>query len=73
MYLGSIALWLTGGARIEYGKPFAYALLLPLALMVFAFIKFRGNRKVHRLQIANFADLFWTSVMGSMAITGEWL
>jgi hypothetical protein len=64
---------LAGDARPSYGKPFAYALLVPLLLMVLALLRFKGRASVHYLQLLNLAGLALTFYVGSMAITGRWL
>ncbi|HEY1104021.1 MAG TPA: hypothetical protein VGE70_11430 [Burkholderiaceae bacterium] len=73
LYFGALTFWWAGASRPAYGKLFAYSLLVPLVLMGFAFVKFRGKASVHLLQIVNLVGLFWTFFVGSMAITGDWL
>jgi hypothetical protein len=73
LHVSAFTIWLTGVSHIKYGKPFAFALLVPVALMAYALAAFRGKRSVHWLQVLNLVALFWTAFIGSMAITGEWL
>jgi 4-hydroxybenzoate polyprenyltransferase len=54
-------------------RPFALASVLPVALIVFSFIRFRGQRTVHFLQTVNLLCFIWTLFVGSMAVTGDWL
>lgn len=73
LYFGAMFLWLSGASRPAYGKPFVYALAVPIALMVFALVRFRGRASVHLLQLINIVGLVWAFFIGSMAVTGDWL
>ncbi len=73
LYFGAHFFWNTGASRPDYGTPFAYMLLVPVALAIFSAFRFRGKASVHLLQIINLICLLWTFAMGTMAITGNWL
>jgi hypothetical protein len=73
LYLGAVAVWQLGASKVKYGTPFAFAFLIPLALMVYAIITYPGPRSIHWLQLLNFVAIFWSAFIGTMAITGGWL
>lgn len=73
LYLGAMAVWLSGHSNSAYAGPFAFFLLIPLVLVVVAFFVFRGRKMIHLLQFINVAALAWTFFIGSMAVTDRWL
>jgi hypothetical protein len=73
LHFGAFAIWSTGASHTRYGKPFAISLLVPIALIAYALVAFRGKRSVHWLQLLNLVALFWAAFIGGMAVTGDWL
>ena len=73
LYFGAVSIWWAGASRSSFATPFALASVLPVALIVFSFIRFRGQRTVHFLQTVNLLCFIWTLFAGSMAVTGDWL
>lgn len=51
----------------------SYFLIVPVILMFFSLLKFRGPLLVHILQIINMMGLAWTFLLGSMFLTSQWL
>jgi hypothetical protein len=60
-------------SKPSYAAPFTVTLLLPLGLMLLSLFVYRGPKYVHGLQVVNLLCLFWTSFVGGMAVTGDWL
>jgi len=54
----------------SYAAPFTLALLIPLSFMVYSFFRYRGNRKIHYLQILNVLALLALYNFGNLLITG---
>lgn len=50
-----------------------YFLIVPVILIFFSLIKYRGPLLVHTLQIFNMMGLVWTLFLGSMFLTNTWL
>jgi hypothetical protein len=73
LYAIAWAISMTRQSDAGYGVPYAIGLLVPAALIVLALFRFRGNKKLHWLQIPNVACLVWIGFIGGMAITGDWL
>lgn len=73
LYLSAMAIWLLGGSRGGFVKPFLMALIVPVVFIVASFKWFRGNAAIHWLQLINLGGLLWAFFVGGMAITGEWL
>lgn len=73
LYLVSMTFPISGAYDPKYGGPFAYALIAPLTLIAISLVYYRGSMQTHWLQIPNALSLAWTGIMGSMAITGQWL
>jgi len=55
------------------GLPFLLVHIFPLASVIYAFIKFKGNKVVHLLQVVNLFCVMNTLFIGGMAVTGDWL
>lgn len=51
----------------------SYLLIVPVILIFFSLIKFRGPLLVHVLHIVNMMGLVWTLLLGSMFLTDTWL
>jgi hypothetical protein len=75
LYLGAfLVAWVDpNNYRPHLSIPYALLYLVPLALIVVAFRRFRGHWLVHALQGPNLLALLWALFVGSMAITGDWL
>jgi hypothetical protein len=73
LYLVAMTVSFTRQSNLRYGTSFALALLVPLALMVVSLLLYRGNKKLHWLQVPNAACLVWIGFVGGMAVTGDWL
>lgn len=73
LYTLAMAVAVTRRFDPALGTPFTLALLFPVALIVVSFLLYRGNKKIHWLQVPNVACLAWTGIMGGMAVTGQWL
>jgi len=73
LWFGAFFVSLAGEGRPSYGKPFAYALLVPLGFMAIALLRFKGKASVHYLQLLNLLGCALTFYVGRMAITGLWL
>ena len=73
VYVIAITIAVTGAHDPAYGKPFFWALIAPVALIVISFVCYRGSKQTHWLQVPNVLCLGWTGVVGGMAVTGQWL
>jgi hypothetical protein len=71
--LGAMAVWMSGNARPSFAAPFMFLHLIPVALILFSLVRFKGKKLVHLLQIPNSLFLMWSLFVGSMAVTGTWL
>jgi len=61
----------SGHSNLRLGSPFAFSLLLPLALIVLSFFTYQGRKVLHWLQFVNVVCLLWIGFTGIMLITGE--
>ena len=73
IYFGAVVVWIAGLSRSSWGSAFLILQLLPLALIIYSLICFRGNRLVHFLQVPNALAMVWGMLVGGMAATGDWL
>ena len=73
IYFGAVAIHWAGKSRVAFDLPYLALMLIPVALIIASFFKFRGPRIVHVLQFLNVPALVWSLFIGEMAITGEWL
>jgi hypothetical protein len=73
IYICAMCIWWSGASRASLGLPYAFSLLIPLSLIIVSFLKFRGPRSTHFLQLANVFCLGATFFIGGMAVTGDWL
>jgi hypothetical protein len=73
IYLCAMYIWWSGSSRASLALPFMFSLMIPLLLIVVSFLKFRGLRSIHLLQLANLFCLGATFFIGAMAVTGDWL
>jgi hypothetical protein len=73
LYIGALLLWELRLSRLEFAIPFLALYLLPLASIIYSFVRFSGSKLVHLLQLPNLALMFYTSFVGGMAVTGDWL
>jgi hypothetical protein len=73
IYLLAMTVWWTHNANQRFGGPFLIALLIPVVLIGVSFAIYRGSRATHWFQVLNVLSLGWTSFVGGMAITGDWL
>ena len=73
LYAVALGVDLLGFSRESFAVPFWVAFALPVASAVFALATFRGNRALHLFQLLLLACATWTFVVGTMAITGNWL
>lgn len=62
-----------GLSRPAYATPYMWAFSLPAMLILLSLLKFNGRSSIHALQLVNVPALFLTWVIGTMAVTGEWL
>lgn len=71
----SVAMLLHGvnHADARYAFPFMFLSTLPVGLIVYSFLRFKGPKVVHFFQILNLLCLVYTFFMGGMAITGDWI
>jgi hypothetical protein len=73
IYLCALYVWWSGSSRESYGRPYAIAFMVPVALIAVSFWKFRGPRSTHLFQLANLFCIAASYFLGGMAITGDWL
>ena len=74
LYVGAIILWETTRAyRPNAALPFLALHLIPVALIIYSFLRFKGPKLLHVMQLANVASMFYTVFIGGMAVTGDWL
>jgi len=73
IYFGAMAVWITGASRPLLGTVFLWLSLLPIALILYSLVGFRGKRLVHVLQVPNLVAIGWGTFIGAMAATGDWL
>jgi hypothetical protein len=70
-FVGAMSVYWSNLSRADFAIPFCIGLLLPVALMIFSFFKFRGPRTVQWLQLLNLSCLALTFIIGGMGITGD--
>lgn len=73
VYVGALLVAAVGLSRASLLYPFWSLFLLPLGLVGFALVRFRGNGAVHLLQLINLLSAGWSFFVGTMAVTGDWL
>lgn len=71
LYAAAWVVLLSGKSNRSLGSIYAFALLLPVALIVTSFFIYRGNRLIHWLQPVNLLCLLWIGFAGVMMVTGE--
>lgn len=50
----------------------SYLLIIPVILMFYSLVKFRGPLWVHALQFINMIGVVWTFLLGSMFLSDTW-
>jgi hypothetical protein len=73
LYVFAMVIWMSGHSNVAFAKPFTWAQLLPLTLILVSLVFYEGSERIHWLQIPNVACLGWAYLMGGMAITNRWL
>lgn len=73
IYLSAMAVGISGIAQASFVHIFLSLQLIPVALILFSLLRFRGARLIHVLQIPNVLCLLWGVFIGSMAVIGDWL
>jgi hypothetical protein len=73
-YLGALAIWeATQAFRPWAAWPYLLLHVIPVASIVFSFVRFPGPKTLHLLQVVNLLCMLQTIFVGGMAITGDWL
>lgn len=70
LYLVALVVDATRCSHPQRGFPFTLAIMLSVALIVIALLRYPGRKHLHWLQIPNLVCLVWTAFMGRMMITG---
>jgi len=70
LYLVAWMVYLTHHANDTWARPFAGLMLIPIGLIVTAFIVFRGRMMVHLLQLPLLLCLLWVWLRGTVIVTG---
>ena len=73
LYLGALLMAVVGVSRPTFEVPFLVLFVVPGVLVGFSIWKYKGNGAIHLLQFANLLSAAWTSFVGTMAVTGNWL
>jgi hypothetical protein len=74
LYVAALVSWtLAPTSRPWAAWPYLLAYLLPLASVLYAFLRFRGPKLLHLVQLANLWAFAYALFVGGMAITGDWL
>jgi hypothetical protein len=73
LYLGAMGISAAGLSKLWLSWPYLIAQLIPLGLIIVAFVRFKGLSIVHMLQPLNLVCMFYAAFVGGMAITGDWL
>jgi hypothetical protein len=73
IYMGAMAVWIGGLSRRSLEPIFLWSQFLPLGLIIYSLVRFRGKKIVHLLQVPNVLAMLLSVFVGSMAITGDWL
>lgn len=73
LYFGAILFAMTGRSSPAYGSMYSYLSIVPVVLIIFSLIKFRGHRLLHLLHLINLFGGAWQYFIGGMAVTGVWL
>ena len=63
----------TGAQRPWAAWPYLALHLVPVASILYAFVRFRGPKFLHLTQVVNIFCMAQTLVVGGMAVTGDWL
>ncbi len=73
LFISAMTIGFTGNHNESNFKPFLISYLLPVSSILLSFILFRGNKKIHLLQIINIISLLVSFFIGGMSVTGRWL
>jgi hypothetical protein len=73
LYLGALVIGALQLHQRAYGPFFQALCVAAVGLIVHAVYAFQGNKKIHWLQVLNVLWLIATFLVGTMAVTGEWL
>jgi hypothetical protein len=74
LYVVALFVWdVSPNHRPWAAWPYALLFLLPLASIVYSFVRFRGPKWLHVIQLANLWAFPYALFIGGMAITGDWL
>ncbi|MOA36708.1 hypothetical protein D3C78_1582470 [compost metagenome] len=73
IYILAMAVGFTGNHNENNFKFLLAAYSLPAASIILSFILFRGNKKIHLLQIINVIAFLASIFIGGMSVTGRWL
>jgi|SRR6266850_136643 len=65
--------WISRTARPQYINPYLISHALPLILVAYSLVKYRGPKWIHLLLIPGIIATLWTMFIGAMAVTGDWL
>ena len=73
LYAAALALWNAGWSSQTLLFPFWFLLLLPFVSIIYSFWGFKGHKAIHVLQLPNVLCLAGVWLVGSMAVTNDWL
>lgn len=71
--IGAVLIGMLGSPRQEFGEIFRLLLVVPVVLVAYSLLRFRGKRAIHLLQGINLLWLAFAFFLGGMAVTGVWL
>lgn len=70
--IGAVLVGMLGTPRPELGEVFHLLLLVPIALVAYSLLCFRGKKAVHFLQSINLLWFAFAFFLGSMMVAGVW-
>jgi len=74
LYIGAILWWdFSPRYRPWAVLPYLLAYALPLSSVIYAFLRFRGPKLLHFIQILNLFAFMYAIFIGGMAVSGDWL